>query len=80
MDRLKYWQRRNFMNSLRVARIKPESLWRRLDDVVILDLRTAAESNSDGMKIPAPCWFDRKELEARHLEIPRDRDVVLYCT
>jgi len=76
----KYYQRRKFIKGLRVARIKPEELKLQLNDVVILDLRTAEEYASDGAKIPGALWFDRKELEERHLEIPRDRDVVLYCT
>jgi rhodanese-related sulfurtransferase len=47
---------------------------------VILDLRSQTEIELDGMKLPGAIWFDRHELAARHLEIPRDRDVVLYCT
>lgn len=76
----KYFQRVRFIKSLRVARILPEDLKLRLNEVAILDLRTAEEVASDGAKIPGALWFDRKELEERHLEIPRDRDVVLYCT
>jgi membrane protein DedA with SNARE-associated domain len=76
----KYWQRRRFMNSLRVARITPQEVLARLDEIVILDLRTPAEVEWDGMKVSRARWFDRKELEQRHDEIPRDRDVVLYCT
>ena len=76
----KYYQRRKFIKGLRVARIRPEELKLMLQDVVILDLRTAEEYQSDGAKIPGAIWFDRKELEERHLEIPRDRDVILYCT
>jgi membrane protein DedA with SNARE-associated domain len=76
----KYYQRRKFIRSLRVARIEPEDLKQRLNDVFILDLRTAEEYASDGAKIPGALWFDRKELELRHEEIPRDRDVILYCT
>jgi membrane protein DedA with SNARE-associated domain len=76
----KYYQRRKFIKGLRVARIQPEELKQELNDVVILDLRTAEEYASDGAKIPGAIWFDRKELEERHLEIPRDRDVILYCT
>ena len=76
----KYYQRRRFIKSLRVARIRPEVLKQRLNEVVIIDLRTAEEVASDGAKIPGSLWFDRKELEERHLEIPRDRDVILYCT
>ncbi|MGA3186919.1 MAG: VTT domain-containing protein [Bryobacteraceae bacterium] len=76
----KYFQRWRFIKSLRMARIRPEDLKLRLSDVVIIDLRTAEEVASDGAKIPGSLWFDRKELEERHLEIPRDRDVILYCT
>ena len=68
------------LKRLRVARIRPEELKLMLHDVVILDLRTAEEYQSDGAKIPGAIWYDRKELEEKHLEIPRDRDVILYCT
>jgi membrane protein DedA with SNARE-associated domain len=76
----KYYQRRKFIKGLRVARIQPEELKLQLNEVVVLDLRTAEEYASDGAKIPGAIWFDRKELEERHNEIPRDRDVILYCT
>jgi hypothetical protein len=76
----KYFQRWRFIKKLRVARILPEDLKLRMHEVVILDLRTAEEYASDGAKIPGAIWFDRKELEERHQEIPKDRDVVLYCT
>jgi len=76
----KYWQRRRFMKKLRVARVTPEELKERLGEVVVLDLRSTGEVEWDGMKLPGALWIDRKELEQRHNEIPRDRDVVLYCT
>jgi membrane protein DedA with SNARE-associated domain len=76
----KYYQRRKFIKSLRIARIKPEELKDQLLEVFILDLRTAEEYASDGAKIPGAIWFDRKELDERHNEIPRDRDIILYCT
>jgi membrane protein DedA with SNARE-associated domain len=76
----KYYQRRRFIKSLRVARIQPEDLKRQLKEVFILDLRTAEEFANGGAKIPGAFWFDRKELEQRHQEIPRDRDIILYCT
>ena len=30
--------------------------------------------------LPGAIWFDRHDLGARHLEIPRDRDILLYCS
>ena len=76
----KVWKRRRFMLSLRMARVAPAEVFARLTDFVILDLRSSTEIEFDGMKLPGAIWFDRHELAARHLEIPRDRDVVLYCT
>lgn len=76
----KFYQRRRFMKSLRVARITPEEVLNRLADLIILDLRAPAEVDWDGMKLPGALWFDRAELETRAARIPRDRDVVLYCT
>ena len=76
----KYYQRRRFMKKLRIARIRPEELRDQLTDAVIIDLRTSDELAADGAKIPGSLWFDRKELEQRHAEIPKDRDVILYCT
>ena len=76
----KYWQRRRFIKSLRVARITPEEVLERLSDIAILDLRSAMEVELDATRIPGALWFDRKELEQHQQLIPRDRDVVLYCT
>jgi membrane protein DedA with SNARE-associated domain len=76
----KYWQRKRFIRSLRVARITPEELMARLDEVAIVDLRSSTELEFDRMKLPGALWFDRKELAVHHIKIPRDRDVILYCT
>jgi membrane protein DedA with SNARE-associated domain len=76
----KQWQRRRFIKSLKVARITPEEVLERLADFAIVDLRSAVEIELDGMKLPGALWFDRGELQRHHQQIPRDRDVVLYCT
>jgi membrane protein DedA with SNARE-associated domain len=76
----KFWQRERFLRSLRIARVTPEEVMERLPDFMILDLRSSTEVEFDGMKLPGALWVDRKELEQRHLEIPRDRDILLYCT
>jgi membrane protein DedA with SNARE-associated domain len=73
----KYWKRRRFIRSLIVARISPEELKRRLDEVVVIDLRVAEEVED---KLPGAIWFNRRELEQQARQIPRDRDVVLYCS
>jgi membrane protein DedA with SNARE-associated domain len=76
----KQWQRHRFIASLKVARITPEEVLERLAEIAIVDLRSTVEVALDGMKLPGALWFDRKELALHHQAIPRDRDVVLYCT
>ncbi len=80
---LKYWQRRWFLRSLRIARIRPEELHALMRDaapVAIVDLRVREEAERDGMRIPGAIWIERSDLPQQHALIPRDRDVVLYCT
>ena len=76
----KQWQRQRFIRSLKVARITPEEVLKRLTEIAIVDLRSAMELELDGMKLPGAIWFDRKELALHRDKIPRDRDVILYCT
>jgi hypothetical protein len=79
----KYRQRQRFIRDLRVARITPEDLKQKLDageEAVVVDLRHAVELESDNVKIPGAIHLDPGEIEQRHVEIPRDRDIVLYCT
>jgi membrane protein DedA with SNARE-associated domain len=80
---LKWVNRRRFIRQLRVARITPEELKGRLDAgeaVTILDLRHALDYEAEPAVIAGAIHLTTDELEARHQEIPRDRDIVLYCT
>lgn len=79
----KYVQRQHFLRQLRIARITPEELKQRLDageDVVIVDLRQSLDFEAEPQTVPGALHMIAEELEQRHQEIPRDRDVVLYCT
>ena len=79
----KWLGRRRYVRKLAMARITPEELWRRMEageDLTVLDLRHASEIDSDGSKVPGALRFPPQELETRHLDIPRDRDIILYCT
>jgi membrane protein DedA with SNARE-associated domain len=79
----KYTQRRRFIREIAVARITPEELRRRLDageDVVVVDLRHSMEFEAEPATVPGAIHLLPDELDARHGEIPRDREVVLYCT
>jgi rhodanese-related sulfurtransferase len=68
---------------MRVARITPDELLEKLqkgEDVMIVDLRNALDIASVAMKLPGALHMSPEELDARHQEIPRDRDIILYCT
>lgn len=78
----KYLQRRRFLRRLQVARITPEELMRKLEsgeDIVVADLRHPLDFEADRVKVPGALRLLPEELDGRHQEIPRDRDVVLYC-
>ena len=79
----KYYQRRRFIRELRVGRITPDDLRQLLNsgqEVAVVDLRQAMEVEYDPVKLPGAIWIDVQDIEARHEEIPRDKDIVLYCS
>jgi membrane protein DedA with SNARE-associated domain/rhodanese-related sulfurtransferase len=76
-------RRRRFLRDLLKARLEPEDLKKQLDagePVYIVDLRHPLELLPDPYTLPGALHFSPDSLAARHLEIPRDRDVVLFCT
>jgi hypothetical protein len=79
----KYINRQRFLRRLRIARIAPEELKHKLDageDVMIVDLRHSMDFEAEPHMIPGAIHLGVEELEHRHQEIPRDRDLILYCT
>jgi membrane protein DedA with SNARE-associated domain len=77
----KFAQRRRFLRKLAIARIAPEELKRKLEageDVVVVDVRTALESETDS--VPGALRIPLEDLETRHFDIPRDRDIILFCS
>jgi membrane protein DedA with SNARE-associated domain/rhodanese-related sulfurtransferase len=79
----RYYRRRMVLKELVASRLEPEELKRQLDAgeaVFIVDLRHPLELLPDPFTLPGALHFSPDSLAARHLEIPRDRDVVLFCT
>lgn len=80
---LKFVARRRFLRQLRIARITPDELKQKIDageEVVIVDLRHSLDFEADPETIPGAFRMDAKELQAENGRLPRDREVVLYCT
>jgi rhodanese-related sulfurtransferase len=64
-----------------MARITPEELHADQSgaEPAILDARARGALEALPLLLPARCCSLR-EIEARHDEVPRDRDVVVYCS
>jgi rhodanese-related sulfurtransferase len=48
-------------------------------DVAILDVRRKADYEADPHMIPKAVWRDPEQMTQWSGEIPRDREVVIYC-
>jgi len=82
------WQR--FVREFRMARITPEELKKKLDageQVMIVDLHGRRNGLRGGLRghqgIPGAVYIDPHRLgqhPRKRMPIPRDREVVLYCT
>lgn len=79
----KFVQRRRFLRSLRIARISPDELGRQLaagDKPLIVDLRSAVDVRLTPYALPGAIRLAVGDLEQGRVELPRERDVVVYCS
>jgi membrane protein DedA with SNARE-associated domain len=76
----KFLQRRRFLRQLDVARITPHELRDRLragEDLFIVDLRSKLDEQQS--TIPGAVRISTEDLTSRRQEIPRDREIILFC-
>ncbi len=79
----RYRQRKAFVKELEGARITPEELKAKIErgeEPFIVDLRHPLDFLAYPFTIGHALRLAPAEIEQRHQEIPRDRDVILYCT
>lgn len=79
----KMLQRRAFLRSVRMARLEPRDLKRMLDcgqPVFIVDLRHPLDYLPDPRTLPGALSLTPDKLVQQSDQIPRDREVVLFCT
>jgi hypothetical protein len=80
---LKYLRRQLFLRRMRMARISAEELKGKLaagEELVVIDLRTALDVAATPFAIPGSRWIAAEQLDDRLADIPRDRELVLYCS
>jgi membrane protein DedA with SNARE-associated domain len=79
----KFLRRWLFLRELRIARITPEELKARMDSgdqVVVVDLRHSSDVSEVGVSIPGAIRIAIEEIETGRDRIPRDREIILFCT
>jgi rhodanese-related sulfurtransferase len=80
---VRVYRRKAVLKKLVKSRLEPEELKAQLDagdQVYIVDLRHPLELVAEPFTLPNATHFSPDALAARQGEIPRDRDVVLFCT
>jgi membrane protein DedA with SNARE-associated domain/rhodanese-related sulfurtransferase len=76
-------RRRKSLAEIRTARLSPTELHEMLDkgeDIFLVDLRHPLDYLPDPRTLPGAVMFTPDRLVEQNKLIPRDRDVVLFCT
>ena len=79
----KWWERRRFYKMLRMARISVAELNDLIQDgtqPLIIDVRSATARELEPRWIPGALAISIAEVDAHLKDLPRDRDIILYCT
>jgi membrane protein DedA with SNARE-associated domain/rhodanese-related sulfurtransferase len=78
----KWWQRMRFYESLRMARIDVAELYelqRAGAEPIVVDVRSATARALEPNWIPGALHVPLEEIAAQMKDLPRDRDIILYC-
>jgi membrane protein DedA with SNARE-associated domain len=79
----KFVRRRRFIRKLRIDRITPEELKRKIDsgeEVVIVDLRSSVDFEAEPLTIPGAVRLETGDLDGMRAELTSASEVVLYCS
>ena len=82
------WKQRKFLSGVRAMRLEPTELLEMIETAkeqdniapFIVDLRHPLDYLPDPRVLPGAVRVSPKDLTAHQKQIPRDRDVILYCT
>jgi rhodanese-related sulfurtransferase len=79
----KWRERQRFFRRLRMARINVDELYRLMDVgaiPIVIDVRTPTARALEPRRIPGALHVPLAAVDAHVKDLPRDRDIVLYCT
>lgn len=80
---VKYYIRRRFLKRILTARITSQELKEMIENgesPMIVDLRHELDFDLDPRMLPGTIRLSMDEIDERHKELPRDREIILYCT
>jgi membrane protein DedA with SNARE-associated domain/rhodanese-related sulfurtransferase len=79
----KWWERHRFFTMLRMARISVDELYRLMEagaGPVVVDVRSQTARALEPRRIPGARHVPLHAVGLHAGDLPRDRDIVLYCT
>jgi len=79
----KWWERHSFYKMLRMARISVDELYRLMDAgkaPLIVDVRSQIARSLEPRYIPGALHLPMHGFEEHVKELPRDREIILYCS
>ena len=79
----KWWERHRFYKMLRMARISVDELYRLMDagtSPLIVDVRSQIARSLEPRYIPGALHLPMHGFEKHVKELPRDREIILYCS
>ncbi|HUH93209.1 MAG TPA: DedA family protein/thiosulfate sulfurtransferase GlpE [Casimicrobiaceae bacterium] len=79
----RWWERHRFFAMLRMARISVDELHRRMDageTPLVVDVRSPTARSLEPRHIPGALHLPLHGFETHIAELPRDREIILYCS
>jgi len=79
----KWWERRRFYQMLRMARISAAELHELIQSgtaPIIIDVRSSTARALEPHWIPGALHISLPDVAVHLKDLPRDRDIILYCT
>jgi membrane protein DedA with SNARE-associated domain/rhodanese-related sulfurtransferase len=84
----KFWKQRAFLLSVRELRLEPAELLQMIETAsrqgnippFVVDLRHPLDYLPDPRVVPGSVRVSPTDLTSHHQQLPRDRDLILYCT
>jgi membrane protein DedA with SNARE-associated domain/rhodanese-related sulfurtransferase len=79
----KWWERTRFYKMLRMARISVAELQQLIENgsqPLIIDVRSPSARSLEPRWIPGAVHISLPDVDARLKELPREREIILYCT